>query len=58
MNLTVKFNMDNAAFDDEGIATEASRILHEIAKKVEAGSEGTPIKDINRNNVGEWWIGD
>lgn len=56
MEFTLKINMDNAAFEDQGI--ELSRILHKLAKKTEDMiiEEGGKIMDINGNSVGEWFI--
>lgn len=48
---TLTFKTQNAAFDS---GVEVSRILREIADKVESDySEGT-AKDVNGNTVGEW----
>lgn len=57
MNATIKINMDNAAFDDNGPATELARILRKLAKRIEAeGPDYVPIMDLNGNKVGEFEI--
>lgn len=50
--ITLKFNTDNAAFDDENLAHESSRILREVADKIESLSDGGTIRDINGNDIG------
>lgn len=51
----MRFDCENAAFEDEGIATEIGRILRDIAERIERG-EATGlyqnVKDINGNVVG------
>lgn len=47
------FKTDNAAFDEP--ATEAGRILREIARKIEYGEAfGGAVQDINGNRIGNW----
>ncbi len=50
-----EFDTDNAAFDDAP-ASEAARILREIARKIEQGEDlgGGKIKDVNGNTIGHW----
>jgi hypothetical protein len=55
MKLTITFNMDNAAFEDNS-GTEAARILRKLAARID-GEECTvgdvmPCIDLNGNNVG------
>lgn len=52
--VSIEFRTDNAAFDDEP-ATEAARILREIADKIAAGEafDGL-IFDRNGNRIGRW----
>lgn len=50
----LQFATDNAAFDDFP-ASEAARILRDIAGKVERGETfGAPIHDSNGNRIGYW----
>jgi hypothetical protein len=49
----MKFKTGNAAFEDYA-EQEVSRILKEIADKVENGSTDGKIRDINGNTIGEW----
>lgn len=51
---TLKINTENAAFDL--MATELSRILREVARKIERGEEPGSVRDINGNTVGFWTI--
>jgi len=55
MEFTLSFNMDNAAFQFEP-EQEVSRILLEVAEKVELGVTRTIIRDANGNKVGGWEI--
>lgn len=50
-----EFSTGNAAFDDAP-ASEAGRILREIARKIEQGESlgGGPIHDTNGNRIGQW----
>jgi len=58
MKLTLSFTMDNAAFDGDNWPIEASRILHDLARKVSHGSafDGAVLHDINGNKVGDCGI--
>ena len=49
----MEFKTGNAAFEDYA-EQEISRILKEIADKVENGSTGGKVRDINGNTIGEW----
>ena len=55
MNICISFSTDNAAFDHAGI--ESSRILKDIAYRIEDNKEITPFKkniyDKNGNKVGK-----
>lgn len=57
----MKFDCDNAAFEDCGIATETGRILRDIAERIERG-EATGmyqnVKDANGNIVGTFRLAD
>lgn len=53
MKLKVTINSTNAAFDTWP-EIETSRLLREIADKVEQSAQGGPVIDINGNKVGEW----
>lgn len=52
--VTIRFNTDNAAFED--LDAETARILRALADRVEYGSKGEyiPIMDINGNQVGHF----
>lgn len=50
----LSFKTGNDAFQDGNKEYEVSRILKELAEKVENGSDGGKIKDINGNTIGEW----
>jgi hypothetical protein len=56
MRLTVKLDMDNAAFDTD--MTEAGRILRELADTLETGISSDPydtnlkLRDVNGNICG------
>ena len=57
MEFTMKFNMDNAAFDgDKWLA--ASKILIDCAYKLrsDCGDTSGTLRDINGNKTGEWSI--
>jgi hypothetical protein len=49
----IEFETDNAAFG-EVLDYEVSRILKEIAGKIEGGRAGGSVLDINGNVIGEW----
>lgn len=58
MKLKIEFEIDNAAFDDDG---EIKNVLAEIAQQVEDGDfnkavSPRPIRDTNGNRVGYWEI--
>lgn len=50
----LEFATDSAAFDNGNREVEAARILREIIAKMEAGSEGGPVRDLNGNTIGRW----
>ena len=55
--LRIEIATDNAAFHNEGEhnpGPEASRLLRDVAKKVEAGATEGKIIDINGNTVGRF----
>jgi len=51
--LNITFDTTNEAFhgDETG---ETVRILREIAKKMERGTEAGPVMDLNGNKIGTW----
>lgn len=56
MTFTVKFDTDNAAFEDDP-SYEIARILRGIAARVESGEDCShylTILDINGNSVGRF----
>ena len=52
MPVAIQFETDNAAFKDPA---EVSRILHEIAARIQAGDPEGQIRDINGNTIGDYW---
>jgi hypothetical protein len=50
---TLRFTMDNAAFDDD-YATEASQIIHRVARHVAEYHTGGNVADSNGNKIGSW----
>ena len=48
---TLQFETDNAAFIDYP-ATEAARILREVAQAIEGGALDLSIRDVNGNKIG------
>lgn len=49
---TIEICTDNAAFEDEGIATETGRILREVADRIEYGTlPPFTVNDINGKKV-------
>lgn len=52
MNCTIKINMDNAAFEDYGIATELSAILEGLLQTIRDGGDECNLYDTNGNKVG------
>jgi len=53
-SVVIKFNTDNAAFDEENRNFEVSRILSKLASDIERGlqDESSIIRDINGNVIG------
>ena len=54
----MKFECNNAAFDDEGTFNlmEVQNILGTVKYKLEGGYTDGVIKDTNGNTVGEWCL--
>lgn len=59
MDLTIRIDCDNAAFDEDNLGPEVARILRGIAAQVEGAREvdidtlkTLPLHDINGNKVG------
>ncbi len=50
--LHIKINTENDAFQGGNREFELSRILMEIAQKIEAGEQGFLVRDSNGNTVG------
>ena len=55
MKLTLEFEMDNAAFDDNPL-TEAARILREAAGMLDTGTDNGKLRDVNENTVGRFEV--
>ena len=55
MKFTCEIDMDNAAFDDCP-ATEAARILRNVARMVEEGRGNAKLLDTNGNTVGKFAV--
>ena len=54
MNLTIKINMDNAAFEEAEPAYEVSRILRVYSANIRNGYDmNYKLYDINGNHVGD-----
>jgi hypothetical protein len=53
--LTIHFKQENAAFQENGYATETARILRDIAKRIERGQFDGPVFDSNGNRVGDFF---
>ena len=59
MKLTIEFDIDNAAFDDDEGRPEIARILKKLAKELIEGllpSEGILIHDLNGQKVGSLYV--
>jgi hypothetical protein len=54
MQLNIKINLDNSAFEDN--EDELKDIFKRIEYAVQDGAEGKMIIDSNGNTVGEWDI--
>lgn len=52
--LSIKFNMDNVAFEEDP-QEETLRILKGIIRKIEKGQDCRPCIDINGNKCGVWF---
>ena len=59
-NLNININLDNAAFADENLGSEVSRILKSYANAIEevidpdtSWEMETKLRDINGNTVGQ-----
>ena len=62
MNFTLKFDMDNAAFDDD-VVCEFDRVLDRLKKSFRATYNSEPgsllsgnVRDTNGNTIGEWTL--
>ena len=54
MQLNIKINMDNSAFQDN--EDELQRIFIGIEEAVFLGVSGNPVRDSNGNKVGFWEV--
>ena len=53
--MKIEYSTDNAAFDEE-LMDEGDRISRDISGKVREGIVEGGIKDINGNNVGQYFM--
>lgn len=51
---TLKFDTDNAAFEDTGLAHESARILRDVADRIENGAAIGTVRDVNGNTIGRF----
>ena len=53
-SVVIKFNADNAAFDEDERNSEIGRILSKLASDIKEGlfDESVIIRDINGNSIG------
>lgn len=56
MTLTIKIDMNNAAFEGENWAFEAAKIVRDLAKHIESGDDGRNLMDSNGNQVGKYYV--
>ena len=58
MKISIKFNLDNDAFQDDGeLCLESVAIqLRQIAEEVQWGTIDGIVRDLNGNTVGKWSI--
>jgi hypothetical protein len=54
--LKIQINLDNAAFEDDGLINELHDILAAIQFKIARGQTVNTIYDTNGNNVGRFEI--
>jgi hypothetical protein len=54
--LKIQINLDNAAFEDDGLINELHDILAAIQFKIARGQTVNNIYDTNGNNVGRFEI--
>lgn len=53
MDITIKINTDNAAFQDSMLRVEVSGILETLSKEIDRfGIVNKPLRDINGNTCG------
>lgn len=60
MELRIKIDMENAAFEDNGRGHETARILRELAASFEYngvnGGDNDKLRDANGNTVGRFEV--
>jgi len=52
--MTIKFNTDNAAFEEYGMDYQIECIFERILQRIKNGETEGKIQDINGNNIGNW----
>lgn len=53
--VSITFNTNNEQFSDDKL-TEVSKVLKNVAKKIEGGSKSGNIADCNGNNIGKYSV--
>jgi hypothetical protein len=56
MKAKIEIQMDNAAFEDNGPASELAHILRDLAKHIENGDTERALMDSNGNRVGRFEV--
>ena len=52
---TLRFDTDNAAFEDD-VAAEYAATLRRVVAKLKEGRTDGPLFDLNGNKIGEWGL--
>lgn len=55
-NVTIKFNTDNAAFEDYGYEAEVKQVLAQVAEMIANGGTEGRMYDTNGNCVGTYTV--
>ena len=58
MELNLKINLNNAAYDDEGIGWESGKAIDYMVSDIGLGLTKGKVKDSNGNTTGHWEIVD